>query len=262
TYKALNLERLHALYRGRGVLVAIVDSGAETTHQDLKDRIIFHENLVASPYKGEIHGTATASLVAASLNNFGIAGVAPEANLLVLRACRQVSDGAPESECYTTSISRALDIAIQKRAKVVNMGVGCSEPDGLVSKLMEKGMEKGIVFVAPAGNDPLQKELVFPASHPGVVAVGGVDDKGNPYPNSQIARLARVCAPAINVMAAVPSQTHRLFSGTSMASATVAGLIATACERNKEMIIGNLPLYKEDLCKWEEDLLGTKICEQ
>lgn len=263
TYRVMHLEKLHSLHRGKGVLISIVDTGADTSHEDLRDRITRYENLVdQSPYRGEIHGTATASLIAASLNGFGMVGVAPEADLMILRACRQVSGEHPEGECYTTSIARALDIAIQERSNVVNMSVGSAATDFLISRLLDAGREKGVLWVAPVGNQPHQETLVFPASHPAVLAVAGLTDLGKPYPNSVLAKLAGAQAPATNVLAAVPGQAHRLLSGTSMASATIAGLIAMAYERDHGIDVRGLPPFRDSLCGWEEDLLEIKICDE
>ena len=255
-YKTLHLDWLHNFNRGKGVLIAMVDTGADASHQDLKDRIVRYENFVkGSDYKAEIHGTATASLAAASINGFGITGVAPEADLLILRACRQISDADPTGECYTTSISRALDAAIMNQAKIVNLSVGCEGTDFLISRLLEEGEKRGMLFVAPAGNDPGQKAIPFPASHQSVIAVAGTDELGNPYLNPEIAQKARARAPAVNIMAAVPGDNHRRYSGTSLASATISGLLALACEKNDQLCLTDLPAYSGTLCKWEEELL-------
>ncbi|MEF9438340.1 MAG: S8 family serine peptidase, partial [Candidatus Mariimomonas ferrooxydans] len=186
--RILNFQKLHKQYTGKGVLVAIIDTGVDIEHRDLKDRISASENLMKDyAYKAEVHGTAVAGVIGASINEFGINGVAPEAEILALRACSQVSETRPEGECHSTSITKAIDIAIEGKARIVNMSFGSSTPDKLFIKLIEEGSRRGIIFVAPVGNMPLQKDLTFPASHPDVIAIGGLDDSGNPYPNPEIA---------------------------------------------------------------------------
>jgi subtilisin family serine protease len=261
TYKVMNLKKLHEHFSGKGVIVAVIDTGIDTQHRDLKERIVSSENLLRdSPYQPEIHGTAVAGVIGASINGFGIEGVAPESSILSLRACRQVSEMRPEGECYTSSISRAIDIAIEKKAKLVNMSFGSISPDKLILKLIEEGAKRGIIFVAPVGNMPHQEDLSFPASHPDVVAVAGVDDRGDPYPNQEIAKKARVLAPATNVMTTIPGDKHNFLTGTSMASACVTGMIAVAAEKNGKIDKDQLPRFQGDICKWEEELLKFSIC--
>ncbi|MFB3884115.1 MAG: S8 family serine peptidase [Thermodesulfobacteriota bacterium] len=260
-YRILNLKKLHERFRGKGVIVAVIDTGVDLQHRDLKERVLSSENLVKdSPYLPEIHGTAVAGVIGAMINGYGIEGMAPESSIISLRACRQVSETNPEGECYTSSISKAIDVAIEKKAKVVNMSFGSVSPDRLILKLIEEGIQRGLVFVAPAGNMPRQKELPFPASHPSVVAVAGIDDRGNPYPNQEIAKKALVSAPAMNVLTTIPADRHNFLTGTSMASACIAGLITVAAGKDGEIDKDKLPRFRGDICKWEEELLKVSIC--
>jgi hypothetical protein len=261
-YRILNLKKVHESVRGKGVIVAIIDTGVDAQHKDLKDRVVSSENLLKEPFKAEVHGTAVAGVIGASVNGFGIEGVAPEAEILALRACRQVFEQYPEAECYTTSVAKAIDMAIEKKAKVVNMSFGSVASDKLTLRLIEEGVRRGIIFVAPVGNMPQQKELAFPASHPAVIAVAGMDEKGNPYPNPEIASKARVCAPATNVLTTVPGDKHNFLTGTSLSSATIAGILTLATGKSGSVEIDKLPPFKGDLCKWEEELLKLSICEK
>jgi hypothetical protein len=260
-YRILNLKKMHEYYRGKGVIVAVIDTGIDTQHRDLKERIISSENLLKEyPYRPEIHGTAVAGVIGASINGFGIEGVAPEAGLISLRACRQVSEEYPEGECYTSSISKAIDMAIEKKAKIVNMSFGSISPDKLILKLIEEGVKRGLIFVAPVGNMPRQEDLSFPASHPDVVAVAGFDDRGDPYPNQEIAKKAKVLAPATNVLTTVPKDKHNFLSGTSISSAAVTGILAIATGKDVDIEKETIPLFHGDICKWEEELLELLIC--
>jgi subtilisin family serine protease len=262
-YRILNLKEVHKYGRGKGVKVAVVDTGVDKNHKDLKARIGSCENFVKrSPYKGEIHGTAVAGVIGASINGYGIVGVAPETEILALRSCRQISEGGPEGECYTSSLSRALDAALAKRADVVNMSFGAAIQDSLLRLLIEEGAKRKIVFTAPAGNRADQKDLWFPASHPKVLAVAGMDQKGHPYPNRDIASKADTCAPATNVFTTIPGSRHNFINGTSMASAVVAGLIAVKISKNGPLNKGALPAFNGDVCKWTEELLRISICEK
>jgi subtilisin len=173
-----------------------------------------------------------------------------------------MSEVKPEGECYSSSIAKAIDIALTKKAAIVNMSFGSASHDRVIAKLIEEGSSKGTLFVAPAGNSPRQKELTFPASLPAVVAVGGLDEKGGPYPNKELASKAAVCAPAVNVFTTVPGDRYNFLSGTSMASASVTGLLALAAEKDGSLAAASLPAFQGDVCKWEEALLQMPLCGQ
>lgn len=261
--KILNLKKLHEYCKGKGVKVAVIDTGVDTKHEDLKERILYSENFIKdSLYKAEIHGTAVAGVIGASINGYGIEGIAPECEILALRACRQVSEENPEGECYTSSIAKAIDFAIENNANLVNMSFGSVAKDELISKLIREGSNRKIIFVAPIGNIPSAKNISFPASHPEVISVGGIDESGELYPNPEIASKADVLAPSKNIFTTIPGNKHNFLSGTSISSAIVSGILALAVERNGSLKKKNFPSFKGDICKWQEELLKISLCKK
>ena len=258
----LKIGDIHARYMGRGAKVAVLDTGVDTEHEDLKERIVMFKNFVrGNDYRAEIHGTAVAGIISSAINGVGIEGVAPEAELVALRACMQVSMRKAIGDCFTDSLARALDAAIVNRVNIVNMSFG-GEKDGLLARLMDKGIEKGIIFVAPVGNEVTQKDLPFPASHPGVVAVGGLDERMQPYPNPEVVRETSVNAPAVNILTTFPHNRYNFITGTSLSSAYISGLIALAIEKDGSINRKGLPVYSGTICRWEERLLGMSLCNR
>jgi len=258
----LRLDILHNNHlRGRGATVAIIDTGVDTRHEDLKQNVRKIENFFPrSPYRGEIHGTAMAGIIAAGINGSGIVGIAPEAGIIALRACRQIFEKVPQGVCYSSTIARAVDVAIHESADITNISAGSLEPDPLVSKLLSEGAKRGIVFVAPAGNMPSQHRLFFPASHPSVVSVSGIDANGNYLPDEALMRESDVVAPAEDILTTVPENGYNFLSGTSVSSAIVSGIIAIAKGMGRDVRLQGLPPRQEDLCLWEEALLKIEIC--
>ena len=242
--------------------MAIIDTGVDIRHPDLRSRVIKHANLLQNnPYRAEIHGTAMAGIIAASINDFGISGIAPRADLIALRACWQTSDDQPEGSCTSVSVSKAIDMAIELDAQVVNMSFGATAPDRLLMQLLDAGAKKSILFVAPVGNRTDLKKIPFPASHSKVLSVGGIDEQGGFYPNAELASAADVCAPAGNIFTTVPGDGHNFMSGTSLSSAIVSGLLAVAKEKNRYLGLKTIPDYEGDLCRWQERLINRKICD-
>lgn len=211
------LAELHRVADGRGASVAVIDSQVERGHPDLAGQAVLNEDFAPAPAgAGEDHGTAVAGIIAARAGNgIGIAGVAPRARLMALRACWR--QGPTATVCDSLSLAKALHRAIERRAGIVNLSLG-GPHDLLLGRLIDAARARGATVVAaydaaaPAGG--------FPASHPGVIAVS--DD----------ARLAGrpgvYLAPGRGVPTTISGGGWRLVDGSSYAAAHVSGLLALA----------------------------------
>lgn len=209
------LNEVHAAATGRDVRIAVVDSGVQLDHPDLVGQVVGHASFAGDrEERAETHGTAVAGIIAARADNHvGIAGVAPEANLLALRACREVS--ARETTCSTLGIALALHAAIDRGAQVINLSLG-GPFDRLIEQLVGAALTRGIPVVAAA--DRSVSAGGFPASVPGVVAV--VDENGGTAPAGMVA------APGTDVPSSLPGSRWGFVSGASYAAAHVSGLLA------------------------------------
>ena len=209
------LAELHQVATGRRVRVAVIDSGIERDHPDLARQIESAQNFVAGRApRGELHGTAVAGIVAAQADNgIGIAGVAPQARLIALRACWQ--DAADATLCSSLSLALALQSAIEHQAQIINLSLA-GPPDRLLGTLLDLALGRGIVVVAAV--DRGAADGGFPAAHRGVVAVA--DEDAGP------AAGAAVLAPGRDVPTTVPAARWAVVSGASYAAAHVSGLYA------------------------------------
>ena len=162
-----HLAQLHDVATGRNVRVAVIDSGVQADHPDLAMQLDARLNLVESrPDAAELHGTGVAGIIAARADNHvGIAGVAPQARVLALRACWQEADA---TRCQSLGLALALNAAIERGADIVNLSLG-GPPDPLVERLVEAAIARGTAVVAAARKDMAGGG--FPASVRGVVAV-------------------------------------------------------------------------------------------
>jgi hypothetical protein len=246
--RILRINDSHINFNGKGVKIGIIDTGIDMNHKDLESAIILNKNFIVDDKSiSEIHGTAVAGLIGARENNFGIKGIAPETKILALRACRQISRNHPTGECYSSTMIKALDTGIQNSAKIINMSLGAMVEDKLMSKLILAGADRGILFVAPAGNTKEINYLSFPASHPKVIAVAGSNENGSFFPNNTIGEKADFCAPCTNLFTTIPGNNHNFISGTSMSAAIISGLLALSCENNPEFGLKNLNTLKGDI---------------
>ena len=214
------LEQLHATATGRGVRVAVIDSGVQRDHPDLAGQFALNANFVAEhPEAAELHGTAVAGIVAARADNrIGIVGVAPQAELLALRACWQ----SPAADTFCTSLSLALALhkAIESDARIINLSLG-GPPDRLVQRLVETAQSRGAVVVAAA--DRQQPRGGFPAGLANVVAV--IDDGSSGSRESPA-----MIAPGTDIPTTLPGSRWATVTGSSYAAAHVSGLFALVLE--------------------------------
>jgi subtilisin family serine protease len=217
-----HLDDLHAVATGRHVTIALVDSGVDVAHPDLSYAIEARENFVdGQPYAAELHGTAVAGLVAARADNgIGMVGIAPDAQLLVLRACWEVS--ARQTLCNSLSLAKALNFAIEHHAEIINMSLS-GPVDLLLGRLIDVALSRRQQVVAAV--DAQAAGGGFPAEHPGVIAVAdGLAD-------APLGGLAgALTAPARDLPTTAPGGGWRMVSGSSFAAGQVSGLLAVMAQ--------------------------------
>lgn len=217
TARRWHLAELHAVSTGRGVTVAVIDSGVDSGHIELHGQVAANRDLVAAgDVPAEDHGTAVAGIIAAIPDNhLGIAGVAPAARLLALRACQQTDEaGATATRCSSFALAKALQTALDEGADVINLSLAGPD-DRLLARLIEVALARGVCVVAAA--DPHAVGGSFPASHAGVVAVRA---EGQEVPRQALS------APGQDIPTTLPGERWGFVSGSSFAAAEVSGLVA------------------------------------
>ena len=253
------LEQMRKLATGRKVLVAVIDSGVEAGHPDLSGQVAVQENFVdGQAYVAEEHGTAVAGVIAARAGNgIGIAGVAPEARLMALRACWQADAG---TRCNSFTLGKALNYALLHNAQVINLSLSGPQ-DRLLQQLVAVAQARGIRVVGAI--DPERSDGGFPASSPGVFAVAADDA---PHHGGQC-----LLAPGRDIPTTMPGARWGMVSGSSYAAAHVSGMLALigelkpqlAGERLREGIVrsgGPAPLTGIDLCATIMRITGKCSC--
>jgi subtilisin family serine protease len=216
------LHALHAAATGRNVLIAQIDSGADAEHPDLRGNVRETVNTAHTLFRAEGHGTAVAGiLVAHAGNRIGIAGVAPGASLLAVRACWEREHGA--ARCDSLSLAKGLQIALDRGARVINLSVS-GPPDRLLRELLNAAIARGVIVVAAV--DAKATDGGFPASSRGVIAVIDLDGALQTAP----ARQAPLAVPARDVPTTSPGARWAVVSGASFATAEVSGMVALLLE--------------------------------
>lgn len=232
----LNIEDAHRDARGKDVLIAVIDSGVELAHPAIQGARLTQEDVL--PGKRRIkgsHGTAITSIIAAQQ---GMLGVAPDAEILSIRAFAPARKGKPaQGTSYT--LVKALDIAYQSGAQVINMSFA-GPNDDLFQEAVNAIDNLGIVMVAAAGNKGPRAKPAFPAAYPNVIAATATDGRDRLYRHANRGDYVTLAAPGVNVLVAQKTKGFGLMSGTSMAAAYVSGAVALLLQKDPSLASNEL----------------------
>jgi subtilisin family serine protease len=234
---ALDIASAHARSQGAGVRIALIDTGVDTKHPDLRGRIDHTQSFVdsraasAASYR---HGTAMAGLMAAVANNHvGIVGIAPLAQVNVYEACWQLKPDDDAAVCNTFTLAKALAAALEAGDPLVNLSIA-GPADPLLSALVAAAVRRGVIFVGAAA----EAADAFPTSIPGVIAVQGLERSFS---------ADALSIPATRILTLRPDGQYDFESGTSVAAAEMTGVIALLLSANNGHLTTNtiVSLLKE-----------------
>ena len=223
SYNDWSIGELHRQATGEGIRIAVIDSGVDIDHPDLKGQIEYLENTAPEPSDHNLadkHGTAVAGVLSARPDNgIGIAGIAPDAEVLAFRACWPDQPNTLAAHCNSFTLALALNKAIRMKSRIINLSLSGPD-DPLLKMLVEKAISQGIIVVA-AVPGPNQSGG-FPANLPGVLAVS----------QGEAAAGGAIAAPGLDILTTVPNNAYDFMTGSSFATPHVAGLAALLLQLN------------------------------
>jgi len=260
TKRLIDDPRSDKSYTGKGVTVALIDTGADSDHEALAGKILAFKDFVnnqTSAYDDNGHGTHCASLIAGKMGT----GVAPGADLVVVKVMDR--SGA----CYTSDALKALDWCLENKdlygIRVISFSVGGENPSEGVSLLDEacnKMVQEGMVMCVAAGNSgPDDSSIVIPGDAENVITVGAVDISGEIFKLSSRGPTANgeikpdLVAQGVDVVSALAWSKNgkSSVSGTSMAVPQVSGAAAVLEEADEDLDPADV---KRVLLKTADDL--------
>ncbi|WP_225984805.1 S8 family serine peptidase [Noviherbaspirillum aerium] len=240
--RAMRLDQLPGNYRGQGIKIAIIDSGAATTHEDLK-KIRFGVDVINKKTNPNgwtddtvMHGSHCAGIIAGADNAFGVRGFAPDAEIHV---CKLFPGG------QISQLIDALEYCIEKQIDVVNLSLGGAEPSEALEQQIVRAKNAGVACIVAAGNSG--GRVQYPGSSPNVLAVSAIGRLNEFPPDSYHSQavtpmvdasgyfFARfscfgpeigVCGPGVAITSSVPANNFAAWDGTSMATPHITGLAA------------------------------------
>ena len=250
----LDLQKVWKQGTGRGVTVAVIDTGVDGEHQDLEDNVLEGKDVSGSGdergWKGlgaePSHGTLVASMIAGHGHGgksssgpggrTGMLGTAPEAKILPISVW--MGPGNPAERTVEEQIPDAVRAAVDGGADVINLSVGSAQTmwPREWDDAFAYAQEHDVVLVASAGNRGSGVTQVgAPSTIPGVLSVGGVDRQGRASEESSSQGISiAVSAPSEDLVGALPDDGYAYWDGTSGAAPMVSGIAAVLRERYPE----------------------------
>ncbi|MFI7250550.1 S8 family serine peptidase [Micromonospora chalcea] len=221
----LRVGEANSVSRGSGVLVAVPDTGVDP-HPDLRSNLLPGTTTIAGGSgdgRSDLnsHGTSMAGLIAAhgQPDGTGAIGIAPAAKILPIQSSGENNTGEADD------LASGIRYAISQHADVISVSSsGASSPE--LVDATRAALSANIVVVAAAGNAPDDTHVGYPASEPGVIAVGGVDRMGNHASVSVRGPELDIAAPAVDIYSTSYGGKYSKGTGTSSATAIVAGAAA------------------------------------
>ena len=211
---------------GSGTRIGLIDTAINADHATFAESrmevIQLHAD--AGQESGHQHGTAVASLLVGN-GKTGTPELVPGAELIAVDAFKRVGRGNDRSDAY--DLARAIDLIVARNVDVVNMSL--SGPDNaLLAALIKLASDKGVMFVAAAGNGGPGAKPVFPAAYEEVLAVTAVDRQKNAYRRANRGDYIDLAAPGVGVWTATATSGARPHTGTSFAAPFVTAAVSLA----------------------------------
>lgn len=236
-------------YTGKGIVVAVVDTGVDRNHSDLSSNIWKNSKEIAGNGKDDDrngyvddvygwnfvnnnnntsdvygHGTHVSGTIAGVKNNFGVTGIAYNAKIMPVKVLGDDGSGS------NAGVAKGIRYAADNGAKVINLSLGGDTGDATLQSAVEYASKKGAIVVMAAGNSS-GSQPIFPARYAKNwgIAVGAVDRFNLMADFSNEAgtdKLTYVTAPGVAVYSTLPNNDYVAWDGTSMATPHVAGVVA------------------------------------
>ena len=224
--KKIHVGEAHQIAMGRDVLVAVIDSGIDTEHPELKTAVVeSFEAIDFDPADEMRHGTAMAAVIAA---NSQLLGIAPSVRLLSARAFG-VPKGASKASATTFAILKSMQWSFDRGARIFNLSFAGPRDPALI-KALDALAAHDVIMIAAAGNAGPDAPPAYPGAHPGVIAVTATDTADVLFNMANNGKYVALAAPGVDVMTATPGKRYELMSGTSVAAAHVTGVVALMME--------------------------------
>lgn len=208
------------------VKIAILDSGINREHEDLKGKVIKEFNAVnrGLPVKDDFgHGTPVAGIISANNNNLGIVGVTQNVEIYDVKVLDESGKGS------VANLIEGIKWSIDQNVDILNISFGVQSNSLELEAIIKEALSKNIIIVAAAGNT-YGLGVDYPAKYKGVLSISAINENLIRISSSAKGKVDFV-APGKDILSTDGNGKYSLFTGTSFSTAYVTGVIATVLSR-------------------------------
>lgn len=221
--KQIKAPQAWSISTGHRMKIAVIDTGVDFAHPDLKYSLTRGINLVhrnIPPYDDNGHGTHISGTIAAANSTQGMIGVAPRAVVYPVKAFDH------NGSAFVSDIILAIDWCVRAEIDIINMSFGMQTRSRTLLDIVGKANQAGVIIVASSGNDGKRRTADYPARYPQTISVGATDRNRKIPAFSNRGQFVDIYAPGDKIVSAWLQGKYHEMSGTSMATSHVSGAIA------------------------------------
>lgn len=209
---------------GKGLKIGMIDTAVNTKHPALKDRKIIHRSFIKNKDREgkSDHGNNVAVLLVGNEFQGLPGGLLPAATLYAGSFFEERFDGRLRGNL--SAMMKAMDWMVRREVPVINLSFAGSD-NKVLRLIIKRALDKGVVFVAAAGNNGPKAAPAYPAANPSVLAVTAVDQRLVPYRFANRGSYIDFAAPGVEMRISA-SADGRLLSGTSFATPFITSMVA------------------------------------
>lgn len=226
-----NIPKYWKQSRGENVVIAVIDTGVDFNHEDLKNNIISGKNFVETgkdPMDVCGHGTHVSSTIAAEDNGCGIVGVANKAKIMPIKALD--NNGSGNMQNLVSAIRFAADSGVD----FITMSLGSPSPSKPIEDAINYAESKGCVIFCAAGNSGPSIDIMYPAKYKNTISIGAIDKYLRRTDFTCSGDSLDFLAPGHEIIGCIPNNNYAMMSGTSMSNPYAVGLAALLLSYNKQ----------------------------
>jgi subtilisin family serine protease len=244
---------------GEGVVCAVLDTGCDLSHDDLKNNLLQGKNCIeknSSPIDRAGHGTHVSSTIAASNNHCGMVGVAPRTKIVPVKVLNDNGNGSVGS-----IVEGLYWSADHSSVNFITMSLGSSGSHPEIEKAINYANQKGKIIFCAAGNSGPNTDIMYPAKYPNTIAIGAIDENLKRTSFSCSGESLDFLAPGHEIMGCTPNNSYSKMSGTSMSNPFAVGIASLLLSYNlkaKKYKLSNYDDYKKVFRQFSRPLSDSR----
>ena len=232
--------------------MAVIDTGCDTEHPDIKNNVVGTYDFIKNREKvldKNGHGSHVCGTIAAVDNGMGMVGVAPESKILALKALNDNGAGRMDH------IAKAIKYAVDHGADIITMSLGSGYKCPKIEKSIEYAASKKCLIFCAAGNSGANVDIMYPAKFKKTFSIGAIDSRFERGSFTCSGESLDFLSPGVDIMSIVPGNKYALMTGTSMSNPFASGVAALYLSEYKKNNNGSRMRMSEMMSKLKKDTI-------